>query len=245
MAGHTHVKRISGSHDHAHHHDSHDHSFHEEVVAIPPLDAADKNTDTANNSTEVELPIVLNFIVTPADKDERPVAANCEAHPTKQDLLKGLSTIVLELGILVHSLIIGITLGVSDDSRFKTLSVAICFHQLFEGMALGTLVSDTTLRPRDKVVLGLLYPLTTPMGVAVGIATRQSFNENASHTLLLRGIFNSLSAGILIYNTYCELVGGEINHNPGFERLSKSFKIACFLSMYLGATAMALLGVWA
>ena len=41
-----------------------------------------------------------------------------------------LQTIVLEGGILTHSIIIGITLGVTPDVGFTTLLIAICFHQV-------------------------------------------------------------------------------------------------------------------
>ena len=163
----------------------------------------------------------------------------------KQITLSSASTIVLEFGILFHSVIIGLTLGVADDATFNTLIVAICFHQLFEGMALGAFVSSTDLSLRSKIVLGLMYPLTTPIGIAIGIGFHQAFNGNSNTLILMQGILNSLSAGILIYSTYCVLVGGEILHNPAFYRYSKNFKVACFLMMYLGAAAMALLAVWA
>jgi zinc transporter 1/2/3 len=45
---------------------------------------------------------------------------------------------VLELGIVVHSVIIGISLGASEGpSTIKPLVVALSFHQMFEGMGLG------------------------------------------------------------------------------------------------------------
>ena len=50
-----------------------------------------------------------------------------------KDRKRWLNTIVLEFGILTHSVIIGITLGVSPESEFVGLLVAICFHQFFEG----------------------------------------------------------------------------------------------------------------
>lgn len=45
---------------------------------------------------------------------------------------------VLELGIVVHSVIIGISLGASESpSTIKPLVAALSFHQFFEGMGLG------------------------------------------------------------------------------------------------------------
>lgn len=45
---------------------------------------------------------------------------------------------VLELGIIVHSVIIGIALGASQNIKtVRTLFGALTFHQFFEGMGLG------------------------------------------------------------------------------------------------------------
>ena len=52
-----------------------------------------------------------------------------------------ISTIMLEAAVAIHSVIIGIALGVSD-AEFVSLWVALCFHQCFEGMGLGFRIAD-------------------------------------------------------------------------------------------------------
>lgn len=50
---------------------------------------------------------------------------------------------VLELGIVIHSVIIGISLGTSQSpATIKPLLVALSFHQFFEGMGLGGCISQ-------------------------------------------------------------------------------------------------------
>lgn len=45
---------------------------------------------------------------------------------------------VLELGIIVHSVIIGMTVGASGSaSTIRPLVAALTFHQFFEGLGLG------------------------------------------------------------------------------------------------------------
>lgn len=45
---------------------------------------------------------------------------------------------VLELGIVVHSVVIGLSMGASNNTcTIKPLVAALCFHQMFEGMGLG------------------------------------------------------------------------------------------------------------
>lgn len=80
----------------------------------------------------------------------------CTSEKTDDEITRQVSAVVLEFGILVHSLVIGIALGVSNDSTFSALVFAICFHQLFEGLALGVLVGDTSLKKTTKYLLGFL-----------------------------------------------------------------------------------------
>ncbi|KAJ2354669.1 hypothetical protein GGF43_003131 [Coemansia sp. RSA 2618] len=54
---------------------------------------------------------------------------------------RALATYVLELGIALYSVLIGLALAISD-SGFVALFVAICFHQFFEGLALGASLAE-------------------------------------------------------------------------------------------------------
>ncbi|KAK8107612.1 uncharacterized protein PG998_009625 [Apiospora kogelbergensis] len=54
------------------------------------------------------------------------------------------SVLILEAGIIFHSILIGLTLVVAGDSFFVTLFIVVLFHQMFEGIALGTRIA--TLR---------------------------------------------------------------------------------------------------
>ncbi|KAB5540598.1 hypothetical protein GE09DRAFT_260990 [Coniochaeta sp. 2T2.1] len=52
------------------------------------------------------------------------------------------TVIVLEAGIIFHSLLIGLTLVVAGDAYFITLFIVILFHQMFEGIALGSRIAS-------------------------------------------------------------------------------------------------------
>ena len=50
---------------------------------------------------------------------------------------------MLELGIIVHSVIIGISLGASESPKtIRPLVAALTFHQFFEGMGLGSCITQ-------------------------------------------------------------------------------------------------------
>ncbi|KAM0269058.1 hypothetical protein ACHAQH_009836 [Verticillium albo-atrum] len=64
------------------------------------------------------------------------------------------SIMVLEAGILFHSILIGITLVVAGDSFFRTLFIVIIFHQVFEGLALGSRIAALGTLPAVHQVPG-------------------------------------------------------------------------------------------
>lgn len=86
-----------------------------------------------------------------------------------------LGVVVLELGVMLHSVIIGLTLAVQEESGFVPLFVVVVFHQMFEGLGLGTRLAF--LRLPDKLkpapfVGGVAYSACTPIGMAIGLGLR-------------------------------------------------------------------------
>ncbi|KAJ2714818.1 hypothetical protein H4R19_001530, partial [Coemansia spiralis] len=54
---------------------------------------------------------------------------------------RALATYVLELGITLYSVLVGLALAMSDRG-FLALFIATCFHQFFEGLALGASLAE-------------------------------------------------------------------------------------------------------
>lgn len=53
---------------------------------------------------------------------------------------------VLEIGIIFHSVIIGVTMGMSQNQcTIKPLVAALAFHQIFEGMGLGGCIAQVII----------------------------------------------------------------------------------------------------
>jgi zinc transporter 1/2/3 len=81
------------------------------------------------------------------------------------------------------------------------------------------------------IIMSLVYCVTTPLGVAIGIGIHQSLNVNSPSAILAQAILDSLSAGILLYNAYVELIAMEMNLNPQFIKRPFYEKLACFASL--------------
>lgn len=151
--------------------------------------------------------------------------------------------LILEFGVIFHSVIIGLTLGTAGD-EFATLYPVIVFHQTFEGLGIGARLSAIGF-PRGLKwmpwVLCTIYGLTTPIAIAIGLGVRHTYNGSSMTANIVSGVLDSISAGILLYTGFVELLARDFLYNPDRTNNDKqlAFMILCVL---LGAGLMALLG---
>ncbi|CAG8567119.1 4886_t:CDS:2 [Paraglomus occultum] len=159
---------------------------------------------------------------------------------------QSLGIIILEAGICFHSVIIGMDLSVSTGSDFTSLWIALVFHQLFEGLGLGSRIAELhdarTIKPW---ILSFLYGTTTPLGIAIGIGVRFTYDANSPTSLLIQGILDSLSAGILLYTALVQLIASDFIIDPYFRKQPKSYQVSAFALLLFGALIMSLIGRWA
>ena len=168
-----------------------------------------------------------------------------ELLPRPADASQVLGIYLMEGGIVFHSVLVGITLGVTAGSAFRTLIVALSFHQFFEGFAIVGTAVDAGLSLKKLVLLAGLFSVTTPAGVAVGIAIRQGYNASDTGALLVQGIFDAVSAGILIYVVLVELITPHFTQSKWLREQRRAVKALAFLALYSGVAVMAVLGKWA
>ncbi|KAF9329482.1 hypothetical protein BG006_007452 [Podila minutissima] len=158
-----------------------------------------------------------------------------------------IGTFILEFGIALHSVIIGIALGTAIGTEFVSLLIALLFHQFFEGVALGGRIASLKFHRASlgPWLLSAGFTLSTPVGVALGIGIRQSYDDAAVTTLLVQGVFDALSAGILLYTAMVQLMSTELNANRGFRESSTRSQTVQFVALWCGAASMAIIGKWA
>ncbi|OMP03771.1 Zinc/iron permease [Corchorus olitorius] len=151
---------------------------------------------------------------------------------------------VLELGIVVHSVIIGISLGASESPKtIKPLVAALTFHQFFEGMGLGGCISQAKFKSRAVAIMALFFSITTPVGIAIGLGITNTYDESSPTALIVEGLLNSASAGILIYMALVDLLAADFM-SPKLQNNGILQMGAC-VSLLLGAGLMSALAVWA
>ncbi|THU92720.1 Zinc/iron permease, partial [Dendrothele bispora CBS 962.96] len=153
---------------------------------------------------------------------------------------------ILEFGVALHSVLIGLTLAVDED--FKVLFVVLVFHQTFEGLGIGSRLAYMQLPQKYNyvpIIAAILYGLTTPVGIAVGLGVRTTYNPGTATASIVSGVLDAFSAGILIYTGLVELLAHEFLFNKEMMEGSNSKLVYSIGSMLLGCALMALLGRWA
>ncbi|KAL2494057.1 putative zinc transporter 10 [Forsythia ovata] len=141
---------------------------------------------------------------------------------------------VLELGIIVHSVVIGLSLGASNNTcSIKGLIAALCFHQMFEGMGLGGCILQANYKFMKKAVMAFFFSVTTPFGIALGMALSTTYKENSPRALITVGLLNASSAGLLVYMALVDLLAADFM-GPKLQGSIK-LQIKSYIAVLLGA----------
>lgn len=119
---------------------------------------------------------------------------------------------------------------------------------MFEGLGLGARLAYLPLPAKYSWVpaaAAVGYACVSPIGMAIGLGVRSSYNGNAAKTLIASGVLDAVSAGILLYTGTVELLGHEFLRNREMTNAPTSKVVYAVGSMLIGAGVMALLGRWA
>jgi zinc transporter 1/2/3 len=155
--------------------------------------------------------------------------------------------LLLEAGILFHSVFIGMAVSVATGPAFVVFLVAISCHQTFEGLALGTRIAAISFpksSPRPWLMV-LAYGTTTPVGQAIGLIVHRMYDPLSEAGLLMVGIMNAISSGLLLYAGLVQLLAEDFLTDKSYETLTGRKRWRAFSAVIGGATLMALVGAWA
>ncbi|KAF3920871.1 hypothetical protein ABW21_db0205010 [Orbilia brochopaga] len=137
---------------------------------------------------------------------------------------------------------------VATGSNFIVLLIAICFHQTFEGLALGARISAITIFPPGSMkpwLMALAYGTTTPIGQAIGLATHTLYDPASEVGLLMVGIMNAISSGLLLFAGLVELLAEDFLTDESWKILKGKKRIQASVCVFAGAFGMAFVGAFA
>ncbi|KAK6197492.1 Zinc/iron permease [Scheffersomyces amazonensis] len=160
------------------------------------------------------------------EKGEEHIVQNVEEE-SKTDYLRIMNVSLLELGIVLHSIFVGLTLAVTG-SEFKTLYIAIVFHQFLEGVGLGSRFAMYRWPPKKTYlpwVLSLVFTLSTPISTSIGLGLRNTYPPGSRTALYITGVFDAFCAGIMIYSSLVDLISHDFFYSDEFDYKNKFKKV--------------------
>ncbi|KAK5627588.1 hypothetical protein RRF57_003303 [Xylaria bambusicola] len=221
----------------------HNHETHEKVTFTQKPNDVEANLP-GNNSQSSGILTDVNY--PPGNQDH---LGHFRQHEHDEVSLSRQMTaiFILEFGVVFHSIFIGLTLAVAGD-EFAVLYVVLVFHQTFEGLGLGArLASVPWPKPKWwlKYLLGFGYAISTPVSIAIGLGVRYTLQPESSNALIINGVFDAISAGILIYTGLVELLAHEFMFNEQMRSAGLKVQMFALSCVALGIGLMAVLAIWA
>ena len=204
------------------------------ATVVPTPDDYDSDTSTSSQTHVL--------------KPTNPGPASTAPETPQQQQKSLLQVMLLEAGILFHSVFIGMALSVTSGPSFLILLLAIVFHQTFEGLALGSRIAALTVFPESSPkpwLMCLAYGTTTPIGQAIGLVTREMYDPASQTGLLMVGVMNAVSSGLLLFAGLVELLAEDFLTDESYVSLRGRRRWEACVAVGAGAEGMALVGAWA
>lgn len=230
---------------------------HANGIPLGIVDHSRENLLLANSNTDIYTPHATKLHrddldpdsdseSTPLDLELSPTIPDPRTQQAQQKLL--LQCLLLEAGILFHSIFIGIALSVATGTSFLVLLLAISFHQTFEGLALGSRIAAIPqFGPSSPKpwLMALAYGTTTPIGQAIGLGMHGLYDPAGETGLLMVGVMNSVSSGLLLFAGLVELLAEDFLSDRSYGVLKGRRRIEACAAVVAGGGLMALVGAWA
>lgn len=218
----------------------------DEDADIEGLDVYTDDTTPINGQPRSRLSAVHSTTA----RRHRPRLSEHSNMPMQNPQRQLLQCLLLEAGILFHSIFIGMALSVATGTSFVVLLVAISFHQTFEGFALGSRIASlipdlfgpSSMKPW---LMSLAYGTTTPLGQALGLILHNFYDPASATGLLMVGITNAISSGLLLFAGLVELLAEDFLSESSYETLQGRRRVEACVSVACGAILMALVGAFA
>ncbi len=113
-----------------------------------------------------------------------------------------LKSSILEVGIFLHSVIIGISVAaIQNYTELSVLIVAVCFHQWFEGISLGTMTVQARFSRFVNACFAFFFVISLPLGIVIGISFPTGVYSKA-----VQACIQCFCAGSLLYTVLVEMV---------------------------------------
>jgi solute carrier family 39 (zinc transporter), member 1/2/3 len=166
----------------------------------------------------------------------------------KLDAQKVITAHSVELGIVVHTIILGITAGMWTEKRIALIGfmIAMIFHQFFEGVCLSScmLAASDSISTCRKMWLATIFSLSFPLSICLGIGLTYAAVDDKAREWA-SAVLNATSGGILVYMGLISLIAQDFLLSEYVMMPEKRvLRMIMVLAMTMGMAVMCILAIW-
>lgn len=142
-----------------------------------------------------------------------------------------LRSMMLLLALSFHSVFEGLAIGLQDDSSHMiSVFLAVIIHKAVMSFSLGLNIAQSNLSKKSFVWSNVCFSLSSPIGVGIGIGL--SDLPSSLPQDILNGVLQGIAGGTFLYITFFEVLPHELN-TPG-KRLWKVFCVILGFAVICG-----------
>ena len=98
-------------------------------------------------------------------------------------------------------------------------------------------------KARTKAIMVFFFSVTTPLGIALGIGLSKVYSDDSPTALIVVGVLNATSAGLLNYMALVDLLGADFM-GPKLQSNMK-LQMWAYVAVILGVGGMSVMAIWA
>ncbi|KAF2312769.1 hypothetical protein GH714_039987 [Hevea brasiliensis] len=146
---------------------------------------------------------------------------------------------VLEIGIVLHSTVI----GKKPVPSFQIYTIKSSSNVVKRYLIDKCIGAEAEYGLKMNAIMVFLFSATTPLGIVLGIGLSNVYSDNSPPALIVVGALNASSAGLLNYMALVVLLSAE-SMGPELQK-SVRLQIQADMAVLLGAGGMSLMAKWA
>ncbi|CAH1783599.1 unnamed protein product [Owenia fusiformis] len=142
----------------------------------------------------------------------------------REQRVKYIAAFVLLLALSFHSIFEGIALGLQEsNAQIWLLFVSLAVHKAFIAFGMGSTFVETFAKIRTTVIFMCIFAIVTPIGIVAGILITIYGGDNGNN--VATGVLQTIATGTFLYVTFFEVLGHEIGDHSKFSRPKDLLKL--------------------
>ncbi len=142
-----------------------------------------------------------------------------------------LRSVLLLIALTFHSVFEGLAIGLQQASgQLLSVFAAVIIHKAIMAFSLGLTIAQSNLSAKSIFASVLIFSLASPVGMAIGIGLTDM--EQSLGRDIANGVLQGLSGGTFLYITFFEVLPSELNNE--YSRMLKMFFILLGYSCVCG-----------